>query len=177
MTNNAYLLGVDIGTYSSKGVLVTPDGEVVASHVVDHEMSMPHAGWFEHDADAVWWHDFVAIVRALLTKSSIAPAQILGIGTSAIGSCVLPIDDQGHPLRPGILYGIDTRATAEIEALNRAIGENEIVRTGGSGADYASLRPEGPLDPQPRAGCLRPHAILPHEPGLPRLSADGEGHH
>ncbi len=142
MTTNTYLLGVDIGTYSSKGVLVTPDGEVVASHVVDHEMSMPRAGWFEHDADAVWWHDFVAIVRALLTKSGIPPTQILGIGTSAIGSCVLPIDDQGRPLRPGILYGIDTRATAEIEALNTAIGESEIIRAGGSGLTTQASGPK-----------------------------------
>jgi xylulokinase len=26
------LLGIDIGTYSSKGVLCTPDGDVLASH-------------------------------------------------------------------------------------------------------------------------------------------------
>ena len=49
------LLGVDIGSYSSKGVLVTPDGEVLASATVEHEMSLPRPGWAEHDADAIWW--------------------------------------------------------------------------------------------------------------------------
>ena len=38
----SYLLGVDIGTYSSKGVLVEADtGRVEATHVLEHGLSMP----------------------------------------------------------------------------------------------------------------------------------------
>jgi xylulokinase len=132
MAEEQYLLGVDIGTYSSKGVLVRPDGSVVASHVEEHTMSMPQPGWFEHDADEVWWHDFVTIVRTILEKSGAAPASIAGIGTSAIGSCVLPIDDDGKPLRPGILYGIDTRAVEEIDYLNEVMGEEKVLEITGS---------------------------------------------
>jgi xylulokinase len=128
--SNAYLIGVDIGTYSSKGVLVTTDGQVGASHTVPHGMDMPKPGFFEHDADGVWWHDFVEIVKHLLT--GIDPKQVLGIGTSAIGSCVLPIDDQGRPLRPAILYGIDARATREIEYLEKELGQQEIFEISGS---------------------------------------------
>ena len=51
------LLGIDVGTYSSKGVLATPEGAVVARHVVEHGMDVPRPGWAEQDADAVWWHD------------------------------------------------------------------------------------------------------------------------
>ena len=126
MMVDSYLLGVDIGTYSSKGVLVTPDGRVVASHVVPHDMSMPEPGHFEHDADGIWWHDFVVITRTLLEETGIDPHQILSVGTSAIGSCVLPIDEDGKPLRPGILYGIDTRAMDEIKQL-KEIAESENI--------------------------------------------------
>ena len=66
-------MGIDIGTYSSKGVLVTQHGEVVASHVVPHTIEMPHPGWVEQDADDVWWHDFVEICRQLLATSGVAP--------------------------------------------------------------------------------------------------------
>lgn len=127
-----YLLGVDIGTYSSKGVLVGRDGTVVASHIIPHDMSMPAPGHFEHDADGVWWGDFVKIVHNLLDKSRINSKQILGIGTSAIGPCVLPIDAKGKPLRPGILYGIDTRATKEIDSLESVLGRQEIFRMSGT---------------------------------------------
>lgn len=122
MSDDTHLLGVDVGTYSSKGVLVSLSGDVVASHVVEHSMSTPEPGWFEHDADAVWWNDFVQIVQALLGETGVAPRSIGGIGTSALGSCVLPIDESGKPLRPAILYGIDTRATGEIEYLSTITG-------------------------------------------------------
>jgi xylulokinase len=127
-----YLLGVDIGTYSSKGVLVRQDGQIIASHVVAHGMGMPAPGYFEHDADGVWWHDFVEIVRNLLTASKINAAQILAIGTSAIGPCVLPIDSNAKPLRPGILYGIDTRASQEIAYLENALGKPAIFQKSGT---------------------------------------------
>ena len=127
-----YLLGVDIGTYSSKGVLVDRDGGVVASHIIGHEMSMPEPGHFEHDADGVWWCDFVEIVSNLLDKTRINSKQIIGVGTSAIGPCVLPIDAKGTPLRPGILYGIDTRATKEIDYLEKELGRQAIFRMSGT---------------------------------------------
>ena len=139
--SNRFLVGVDIGTYSSKGVLVKTDGTVVASHTVPHGMDMPKPGYFEHDADQVWWHDFVVITKNLLSSSGIDPKQILGIGTSAIGSCVLPVDENGKPLRPGILYGIDTRASTEIEYLERELGKHEIFRTSGS---HLSSQASGP---------------------------------
>ena len=33
------LLGIDIGTYSSKGILCRPDGTIIAKARADHEMS------------------------------------------------------------------------------------------------------------------------------------------
>lgn len=139
--SNGYLMGVDIGTYSSKGVLVGTDGAVLASHTLPHGMDMPKPGFFEHDADGVWWHDFVGIVKNLLQKTGLDPKQILGIGSSAIGSCVLPIDADGRPLRPAILYGIDTRATEEIGYLERELGKKEIFRQSGS---HLSSQASGP---------------------------------
>ena len=136
-----YLLGVDIGTYSSKGVLVKEDGKIIAQQVIPHGMDMPKPGYFEHDADQVWWHDFVEIVKNLLDISRIDPKQILGVGTSAIGSCVLPIDEDGRPLRPAILYGIDTRTTLEIEHLEKVLGREEIFHISGM---YLSSQASGP---------------------------------
>lgn len=136
-----YLLGVDIGTYSSKGVLVRENGEIIAQHIVPHEMDMPKPGHFEHDADKVWWHDFQEIVKGLLEKSEINSSQVLGIGISAIGSCVLPVDANGQPLRPAIFYGIDTRATREIEYLEAILGKEEIFEKSGM---YLSSQASGP---------------------------------
>ena len=54
-------IGVDIGTSSSKGVLVNGSGEVLSQAVRSHEVSRPHPGWVEMDAH-IWWQECVAIM-------------------------------------------------------------------------------------------------------------------
>jgi xylulokinase len=120
------LLGVDVGTYSTKGVLARPEGSVVASHTVEHEVDLPRPGWAQQDADAVWWSDVVAVISALTHRAAEQDAVVAAVGVSAIGPCLLPLDAGGTPLRPGILYGIDTRATRQVEQMNAAIGEEAI---------------------------------------------------
>ena len=125
------LVGIDVGTQSSKGVLVRPDGTVVAEARVGHPMfDVPRPGWAEQDADAVWWADVCTIARRLVADVP-AGDSICGVGVSAIGPTVLPLDDRGRPLRSAILYGVDARATAEIDSLERRHGAAELERWSG----------------------------------------------
>jgi xylulokinase len=122
-----HYLGVDVGTYETKGVIVTGSGEIVAQAARAHQMIVPQPGWAEHDAEQDWWGDFSFVTRKMLAESRIDASSIAAIGTSAIGPCVLPVDRDGNPLMNGILYGVDTRATAEIAELNQLIGEEVIL--------------------------------------------------
>jgi xylulokinase len=135
------LLGVDIGTYSSKGVLCSPSGEVLATETVEHGLSLPKPGWAEQDADAIWWADFVAITRKLL-GAKYSGADVGAVGVSAIGACMLPVDRNGKPLRPGILYGIDTRATDEIAWLNEHFGEEAMFELSGMALTSQAIGPK-----------------------------------
>jgi xylulokinase len=120
------LLGIDVGTYSSKGVLVDREGRVLRSEVVPHTMDVPQPGWAEQDADEVWWADVMKLCSKLLDGEQYSGSDIAGVAVSAIGPCLLPLDEQGRPLRKGILYGVDTRAADEIEILNRELGEEAM---------------------------------------------------
>lgn len=133
------LLGVDVGTASSKGVLARPDGEVVATAERPHELSLPQPGWAEHDAEEVWWDDFVSICRELLEQ---ADGALAGVCASGIGACLLPADEDGDPLRPAILYGIDSRAEREIEELNEKYGEGELLSRCGSVLSTQAVGPK-----------------------------------
>lgn len=133
------LLGVDIGTASAKGVLAQPDGTVVARASRPHTVAMPRAGWAEHDAETVWWNEFVGICRELLAQ---ATGPILAVGISGIGPCVVPCDANDRPLRPAILYGIDARATHEIEQMTDRLGTDAILRTCGSVLSAQALGPK-----------------------------------
>ena len=59
------LLGVDVGTSGSMGVLARTDDEVVATSDQPHEPSLPHGGRTEHESEEVWWKDFIAIFGEL----------------------------------------------------------------------------------------------------------------
>ena len=137
-----YTLGVDIGTYESKGVLADASGRVVATATRAHEMLVPQPGWAEHRADADWWGDTVAIVRELLAGSGVDPRAIAAVATSAIGPCMLPVDADGRPLMNGVLYGVDTRASAQIAALNARWGEERIIALSGNALTSQMVGPK-----------------------------------
>jgi xylulokinase len=121
-----HLLGIDVGTYSSKAVLTDLAGRVVCTAVTPHDISIPQPGHVEQDADAVWWHDVCHLSREVMRESGVAPDAIAAMAVSAIGPCLLPLDGAMRPLRPGILYGVDTRATEEIAELEAEIGADVI---------------------------------------------------
>jgi xylulokinase len=136
---NELLLGIDVGTASSKAVLAQPDGRIVARASREHGISMPRAGWAEHDAEAVWWNDVTALCRELVPKSN---GAIAAVGVSGIGPCIVPCDAEDTPLRPAILYGIDTRAGQEVEELTAELGAQQILESGGSALSSQALGPK-----------------------------------
>lgn len=116
------VLGVDIGTSSSKGVLVGLDGTVVRSETREHRVDRPHPGWVEMDA-GIWWEEFTSISRALVGRED----NVVAVGVSGMGPCVLLTDETNTPLRPAILYGVDTRATVQIAELTQRLGGDEVI--------------------------------------------------
>ncbi|MEI6097083.1 MAG: FGGY-family carbohydrate kinase [Alphaproteobacteria bacterium] len=137
-----YTLGVDIGTFESKGVLVDFAGTIVAQATRGHQMIVPRAGWAEHRADQDWWGDFVFIVKKLLASCNVKPEQIKAVACSAIGPCMLPVDGQGQPLINAVLYGVDTRASAEIDLLNAEVGAEVILTRCGNALTSQSVGPK-----------------------------------
>lgn len=137
-----HTLGLDIGTFETKGTLVAEDGTITATASRPHKMIIPRPGWAEHRADEDWWGDFVYVTRALLAQSGLDPKRISCVATSAIGPCMLPVDAQGAPLINGVLYGVDTRASAQIAELNAQIGEDRILATCGNALTSQSVGPK-----------------------------------
>lgn len=122
-------LGVDIGTSSSKGVLVAEDGTILASATRAHDVDRPRAGWVEMDG-RIWWDEFVSLTQELLAGHP--AARVTAVGVSGMGPCILLADERDEPVRPAILYGVDTRSTAQIARLTAELGAGEITRIGGS---------------------------------------------
>ena len=121
------VLGVDVGTSSTKGTLVALDGTILATAVREHSVSRPAPGHVEMDAE-IWWEEFLDIARELTADGAAdVTAEVTAIGVSGMGPCVLLTDESGEPVRPAILYGVDTRAGDEIRHLTNVLGREEIV--------------------------------------------------
>ncbi len=136
------VVGVDIGTSSTKGVLVDGEGRIIASAAVPNRTTRPLPGWVEHDAEAVWWRGFLAVVRQLRDAPGGGREEVGAICVSGIGPCLLAADAQAAPLRNAILYGVDTRAGAEIEELNRELGADRILERCGSPLTSQAVGPK-----------------------------------
>ena len=124
----AYVLGIDIGTSGAKAVAADEDGRIVGQAQLAHEISRPHVGWAEHDA-GTWWSEVASLSAELIRERGIPPAAVC---VSGMGPCLAPASAAGNLLRPAILYGIDTRAEAEIAELSEIIGSESLLQRGGS---------------------------------------------
>ncbi len=135
-------LGVDIGTFESKGVLVNGSGEILGRASRPHKMLVPRPGWAEHRPLEDWWGDFTQISRELLQTTGIAPSDIRAVACSAIGPCMLPVDADGNALMNAVLYGVDNRAHEEVAALTREIGEEQLIARCGNTLTSQSVGPK-----------------------------------
>jgi xylulokinase len=136
-------LGIDIGTFESKGVLVdTATGRIVAEARHPHRMQVPRPGWAEHDPEGDWWGDTVRLCRALLASPGVRAGDIAAVAISAIGPCMVAVDADGAALTPGVLYGVDTRATAEVADLTARIGTDVLLARCGNALTSQSVGPK-----------------------------------
>ena len=135
-------LGIDIGTFESKGVLVDDTGRILGQAARPHKLLVPQPGWAEHRPREDWWDAVTYLSRKLIADTGIAPRDIRAVGTSAIGPCMLPIDADGEPLMNAVLYGVDTRAAEEIEELTAQIGADTILERTGNALTSQSIGPK-----------------------------------
>jgi xylulokinase len=132
------VISVDIGTSSSKGVLVDLTGRVLGSEVREHVVSRPAPGHVEMDAE-IWWNEFISLAAALTTTVDV---RVVAVGVSGMGPCVLLTDEADRPLRPAILYGVDTRSSAQIGRLNQELGTEAILRRCGTALTSQAAGPK-----------------------------------
>jgi len=132
------VLGVDIGTSTSKGILVDPAGRILAQAERAHRPEYPRPGHVEMDA-AIWWREFTELSRELTGGTD---ARVEAVGVSGMGPCTLLTDEAGTPLRPAILYGVDTRAATQIRRLTDRYGAAEIVERCGSALTSQAVGPK-----------------------------------
>ena len=131
-------LGFDVGTSSSKGVLVSEDGRLLRSATREHTVHRPADGHVEADPE-VWWRELLDVAVELTGPGD---AEVVSVGVSGMGPCVVLTDEVGTVLRPAILYGVDTRASCEIVELDDELGREAVLQRCGSVLSSQAVGPK-----------------------------------
>ncbi len=126
-----FYAGFDIGTGGCKGVLASADGELMASAFRSYPLSHPRPGWAEQEAGD-WWKAVCACTRRMLEEGSVDPAGAAGIAFAGQMLGVVPVDGEGSPLRPAIIW-LDSRAEKQAASIIRRFGgRRAIMRLAGA---------------------------------------------
>ncbi len=135
-----YILAHDLGTSGNKAALYREDGTPAASAVAAYATSYPRPGWAEQDSQD-WWRAVCDSTRELMEKAGIAPREVCCVSFSGQMMGCLPVDRQGTPLRPAIIWA-DTRASGQEQEIIRKAGMERIYQITGhrASASYSAAK-------------------------------------
>jgi xylulokinase len=130
------VLGIDIGSTSTKVVLAEPSGEVLAQASAPVELSSPHPGWAEADP-AQWWRNVCALIPRVLGPRA---GDVAAVACTGMVPAVVPSAGGGRPLRSAVLQN-DARATSQITSLACELADLDLVTATGSALTQQSVAP------------------------------------
>lgn len=129
MKNRSYLIGVDIGTTSTKAALFTEAGDTITQHSIEYPLHTPIPGAAEQEPEDIWLAVITA-VKTLIETSKIDTSQLLCLSFSAAMHSLIALDHNGQPLTKSITWA-DTRAAKWATQLKQTKKGQEIYhRTG-----------------------------------------------
>jgi sugar (pentulose or hexulose) kinase len=128
-----HIMVVDVGTSATKAGVYDLNGQELGAALVEYPLGHPRPNWAEQNAND-WWKATVRSIKGALAQAQVRPEAIEVVSVSGQATSCLPIDHEGNPLRPAIIW-IDRRATAEVEWLVEHIGAERIHRLSGNTID------------------------------------------
>ena len=125
----AFVIGIDVGTTSVKGMLMNSKGEIVTFAKQEYSLDTDAGDICELDPE-IYWEVTCRVIRQLLSGSKVDPARIGGIAFSSQGETLIVVDKDGKPLRKAIVW-LDNRSIAEAEEIRGRFGEQLIMEITG----------------------------------------------
>lgn len=126
----AFFLGLDIGTSSTKVVLLDESGTVRATALPEYPFATPRPLWSEANP-ADWWQATIVGIKEVLAKTGTAPGDVAAIGLSGQMHGLVMLDADGNVLRPAILWN-DQRTGAQCAELTRRVGADRVLQLTGN---------------------------------------------
>jgi len=127
---NQYLLGIDIGTSSTKTAIIHTDGRLISLASQEYTFKTPKPGWAEQDPE-IWYQAAIHTIQKALIKSQIDPGKITGMGLTGLMHGPVFLDSGGQSIRPSIIWA-DQRSSTQVKFLYNRIGRGKIAEWTGN---------------------------------------------
>lgn len=124
-----YIIGVDIGTTSTKSVLFDTANKAIAQHAVGYSLNKPKKGAAVQDPDEIF-QAVIKTVRQVVSRSKINSSDILCLSFSAAMHSLIAVDDRGKLLTHSLTWA-DSRSASYADKLKQEYnGQAIYARTG-----------------------------------------------
>jgi gluconokinase len=144
------VVGVDLGTTSTKAVAYDTDGRELAGASAGYPLEEPHPGWAEQDPAKI----LDAALRSVRDVVSELDGPVAGLSFSSAMHTLIGLATDGTPLTPSLSWA-DSRAAAQAERLRAAAGGLALHRRTGT--------PVHPMAPLPKLVWFREQQPKLHE--------------
>jgi gluconokinase len=128
MAARRYVVGVDIGTTSTKAVLYADDGQVCAQHDIGYPLYTPTPFTAEQDPDEIF-RAVLTTIAQIVSTSGISRNAVAAVCFSSAMHSVIAIDGQGLPLTRCITWA-DNRSAKWASRIKAEGGHQIYLRTG-----------------------------------------------
>ena len=129
MNTLRYLIGIDIGTTSTKTILFTEQGDVIKKSSQDYPLYSPILGAAEQDPEEIF-SAVITTVRQVIEESNIQPSQVLCLSFSAAMHSLVAVDSQGKPLTKSITWADQRSEKWAEKILTEYLGHDIYLKTG-----------------------------------------------
>lgn len=124
-----YMIGVDIGTTSTKAVVFNQKGEALSRYGVEYPLHTPTPATAEQDPDEIFQAVLTAIKNSIL-EASISGHDIKFVSFSSAMHSVIVVDGEGKPLTRSITWADNRSSDYVDEILKKHDGHSIYLRTG-----------------------------------------------
>ncbi len=129
MNTLGYVIGVDIGTTSTKTVLFTETGDIVAQHSIEYPLYRPTPAVAQQEPEEIW-AAVTTSVKTLIEISKIEPSQLLCLSFSAAMHSLIAVDEKGQLLTKSITWADNRSAKWANQLKQNPKGRALYHRTG-----------------------------------------------
>jgi gluconokinase len=124
-----YFVGVDIGTTSTKAIVLSPSGTVKGTGNQGYSILSPQPAWAEQDPEAIFTA-VISAIRAAIDQANAIKQEIAAVGFSAAMHSLIAVDAKGSRLTNSIIWA-DNRSIVQTERLKQDGSSHELyLRTG-----------------------------------------------